>query len=112
MDPAIGEPQAGARNQIPQNARGQNLAGRSELSNPRRDMHGDAADVVRQDLNLARVQSGSNLQTEVAHRVPDGFCTTHGARRSIEGRKKPVARRPDLLAAKSRELATNVRVMP
>jgi hypothetical protein len=75
-------------------------------------MYGNSANIIRQDLNLASMHSGPNLQTQAAHGITDGFSTTHGAGRAIKRCKKPIAGRPDFLPAKSGKFATHARVMP
>lgn len=112
MNPAIAEVETRPRNEIPENARRQNFAGGSQLSDPCRDVYGYAADIVRQDFNLARMQSGPDLQTEIAHGVADSLSATNGAGRTVEGGKKPVTHCPDFLAPKPREFATHTRIMP
>src|SRR3977135_2367237 len=74
-------------------------------------MNCNSAHVIRQNFDLACMQSGSNLQTKVAHIVADSFRATHGAGGTVKRSKKPISERFNLFAMKSHELATHTSVM-
>src|SRR5215831_1852399 len=58
-------------------------------------MHCDACDVVGQDFDLARVQSGSNSYAEGSHALSDLKRGLDRATGAVEGGKNSVARCPD-----------------
>src|SRR4030095_8733627 len=109
---AIVEADAGARDEIFHGARDQHLARARQRRDSGAGVHGDAAQLVAEDLALARVQTGANLQAQLPHLAHDGACTTHAARRSVEAREKPIAGRIDFATPKAHELLANRRVMP
>ena len=67
-------------------------------------MDSDAADVVRDQLDLARVQAGPQLEPELGDAVADGGCAANRPGRSVEQDQEPVAGLLDLAAAEGREL--------
>jgi hypothetical protein len=81
------------------------------VSNASGDINCNPAYVIRQNFNLAGMQSGPNLQTEVAHIVADSFRATHGTGGTIKRGKKSVSERSNFFATKSGEFATHTGVM-
>jgi hypothetical protein len=75
------------------------------------DMNGNSAYVIRQNFNLASMQSGPNLETKVAHIVADSFRTTHGTGGAVKRGQKSVSERFNLLATKPGEFTTHAAVV-
>src|SRR5437899_3907701 len=69
--PAILENKPGARRQITNGARDQDLAGGSLLANAGADDRGDSAGLPSDDLALPGMHAGANLQHEPADAVTD-----------------------------------------
>ena len=72
---------------------GEHLARPGERRNPRRDVDGDAADVVADQLDLAGVKAGADLDAERGHVVGDRRGRTRprgSARRRSRGSRRPV----------------------
>ena len=73
----------------------------------RADVDGDSGNLVAEQLALARVQAGAELEPEVAGAVPDGERAPNRARRPVERGEEAVAGGVDLAAAEPLELATD-----
>ena len=67
-------------------------------------MHRDAAHVPADELHLADVDAGADAEPLFASDALDRLCAVECARRPIEGREHPVARRGHLAAAEPVEL--------
>ena len=64
-------------------------------------------DVVRQDLDLADMDPGPDLKTQVSDAVADRERAAHGSRRPVVGGEEPVTEDLDILAAEPVELAAD-----
>ena len=102
---------AGASDQILDRA-GDEYVGAPEVRDPRCDVHGDATDVARLQLDLAGVEAAPHYDAEWPHRLGDRRSAAHRAGWSVKGREKPVAKIFDLLSAKPDELLTHRFVVP
>ena len=104
MAAAIEERDAGACHELVRRARNQDLAGCRQGQDPGCRMDGDAADVVRDQFDLARVQAGPHLEPEFGDAVADRGRAADRARGPVEQDQKPIAGLLDLPAAEGREL--------
>ena len=68
-------------------------------------MHGDAADVSVQDLHLASMESGSDLDAELANRVPNRVGAADRPSWPVKGREEPIAGGLDLSSSVAAEFA-------
>src|SRR5262249_26067496 len=73
--------------------------------------NGQPADLLADDLALARVKPAAHLEIERPHFVPYPARAADRARGSVEGGKEAVAGRVDLASAESRQLASRRRVV-
>src|SRR5262249_43982075 len=89
----------------------QHFAAGGERGDAGADVNRDAADLRSYDLALARVQSGPDVEPELPHPRADLAGGPDAAGRSVESRKKAVARGVDLAAAKARQLPADQAVM-
>jgi hypothetical protein len=64
----------------------------------------DPSDVAVQDLDLARMDGGAQMESELRHRFHEREGASEGPRRRIERRKDAVARRLDETAMKALDL--------
>src|SRR4029079_8236381 len=71
---------------------------------PSPDRDGDPRDLAVQDLALAGVESGPNLQADPFYRLPDRRGAPDRARRPVEAREEAVAGRVELRSPKPRKL--------
>ena len=104
---ALLEGDARPRDEIPDRARDEHLAGLGLGGDPRTDVYGDATDLLLQKLAFARVQSGPNLEPEFAQTVPDCAGAVNRTRRAVEGCEEPVPGRFDLPAPEPSELRSH-----
>ena len=75
MAPAIVEPDAGARHEVPDGSRHQDLLRPSRRSDSGAGMHGDAADLGSRDLAFPGVEPRPHLQADLTDCVADGAGT-------------------------------------
>jgi hypothetical protein len=108
---AVLERQPGAVDEVASRARGEDVGGSGEGEKAGGPMHGDAPDVVADDLDLARVDGGPDLEVESRSVVPDGPGTGDRPSRGIEPGKEAVIGRLDLDAGEPVEGATNAIVV-
>jgi hypothetical protein len=108
---AIGEGEARTGDEVSDRARNQDLAGLRKRCDACRDVHCDAADIVVDELALARVHTRPGFETKAPRLGHDCLGASDCSRRSVEGGKEPVARRLDLTPAESLELTTHLRLM-
>jgi hypothetical protein len=78
---------------------------------PRARVHRDARDLAVDQLALARVQAGADLEPEQAHRLDDRAGAPHGRPGRVERREEAVAGRIHLATAEPLELRTHERVV-
>src|SRR5262245_6964947 len=99
------EPRTG--DEILHRARHEDLVGLGERGDTLADVHRHASDVVAAKLELARVQSHTDVDPEAAGRSDNGVPAPDRARWSVERRQNPVAGRLHLTAAEHRELLSH-----
>ena len=105
---AVAEAQARAGHQILYCARHKDLAGAGERGNARADVDSDPADVLSHHLALAGMQPGAHFDIECLDFLGDGAGAANAARGPVKRGEKTIARRLDLTAAKTREIASDV----
>src|SRR5205085_10816237 len=89
---AVVEVQAGADDRPVRRARGEDLARRRERADARGDVDSHPADVVAEDLALARVQPDAHVEALRAHDVAQRVGAADGAaRRAPEDREEAIA---------------------
>ncbi len=106
-DSTVAELDPRARNQVLDGARDEHLARPRLGGYACPDVHRDAADLAIDPLALARVQSGANLDTQLAHSLSDRVRAPNRTRRAVERREEAVARGIQLGAAEAHELAAD-----
>jgi hypothetical protein len=93
---SVGEDLIGADDEVPDGAADQHLARAGEAANARSDVNGESPDVaIAQQLKLAGVHTGANVQAESANTIPNGDRAADRAARAVEGGEHPVAQRLD-----------------
>ena len=105
------EAEAGARNQVSDRLRDQDLGRGRKRRDPRADIHGDPSDLAADRLDLARVHPAAYLEPEVSNRFADRLCAPDAARGAVERGEEPVAGRVDLGPAEPAEERSNGAVM-
>src|SRR5262249_54633050 len=70
-------------------------------------MHRDSGKLRPDDLALASVEPGADVESESAHALPDGAGSAHCASGAVERSEEPVARGIDLPSTKARQLASH-----
>ena len=88
----VGEGDTGSLHQVDHGVGHHHLARLSLCHHPRRHVHGDAADIVTTPLDLTGMQTGPNLDAEVAGPVADHQRTAYGPGRPVEEGQDPVTR--------------------
>src|SRR4051794_41718957 len=101
---AVLEVDARAGGEVADDARDQHLTWSGLRGDPRADVHADALDLVADDLHLAGVDAGAQLEPKVGHRRLRPLSARDRPRRPVERREQAVAGAPDLPAAVAREL--------
>jgi len=76
------------------------------------DMDGDAPDVGAIELDLARVETGSDVEPEVANGGADRLRAADRSRRAVEDRQQAIACRDDLASTEPVELLACDGVVP
>ena len=74
-------------------------------------MHGDAPNAAVEELALAGVETGPDLEPERPHGAPDRGRAADRTRRPVEGREEAVAGHVHLVPAEARELMPDAGVM-
>jgi hypothetical protein len=111
--PSILERKARAGYKVSHGAGDEHLTRVGEPHHPRRDVHGDPADVIAPpDLDLARMNSNPHVEAERPHSLDNSLPTANGSRWTIEGRQEAVSHRLDLTSAKTRHFAPDQRIVP
>src|SRR5712691_1020689 len=111
MQTAVAEAQARASDEVAHRARHQRLAGFGHRGDARGDMHGNAADIVAFQLDLAGVESAAHADPKRLHHFGYRRGAAHGAGGAVEGGEKPVAEVFHFMPAKPRELLAHGFVM-
>src|SRR4029453_15049265 len=101
---AVAEGEPGPGDQVLDRPRADDLARPGGRHHPGGDVHGDPADVLAEQLDLARVQPHPDLQAQVAQAGADGGAGPDGPGRPVEGGQEPVAGGLDLAAAEAGQL--------
>src|SRR6185503_10422798 len=86
------EGEVGARGEIPDGSRDDDLTLGGLSQGPRRDMHADPTDVVVADLDLPRVDRRTDLESDVAQGVGEGEGAAESAGGGVECRQDPIPR--------------------
>ena len=91
---SVGEYLIGADDEITDGAANQHLARAGETANARSDVNGEPPDVViGEQLKFAAVQTGANVQAELADTVANRDRAAYCAARAVEGGEHPIAER-------------------
>jgi hypothetical protein len=106
VGPAILELEASAGNEIPEYAGDQDLPWPCGCHGPGRDMDRDPGELGTEHLGLADVQSGADLDPELAHAVADGGSTANPLGRFGERGEEPIAGRVKLPPAEALQKAS------
>jgi hypothetical protein len=106
------EQDARAGDQILDRARDEHFAGMSLGGDAGADVDGDPADLLVQELTLACMQPGSDLEPQLAEAVADRARTVDGPSRPVEAGEEAVACRVDLPPPEVAELSADGLVMP
>src|SRR6186713_3345859 len=104
-DPTLVELDARAGHEVLDRLRDEHLSRLRLRRDPRSDRDRDPRDLSVQQLAFACVQSGADFESELSHLLGDRARAPDRAGRPVERGEEPVARRVDLLAAETRELA-------
>src|ERR1700730_6878800 len=105
MDPAILEEDARTGAEVFDGARHDNLARCRDGADARRDVDGDASDVIAVHFDLPGVNAGANLETERVQVPDDVLGAAHRARWSVKRDQEGIAEGFDLAAAVSPKLS-------
>jgi hypothetical protein len=89
---AVVEGEAGPGDQVLDRARAQHLPRLGLGEDAGRDMHGDPAEVVADQLDLAGVQASPDLEAVLGQLSPDGVGGPDGPGRAVEAGQEPVPR--------------------
>ena len=100
------ELETGARNEVLDGSRDENLARAGHPGNPRSDVHGDSCYLLSAHLALTRMDPGSNCETEFMRVGHDSLRAEDRPSGTIKGCEEPIACGVDLGAAEARELTT------
>jgi hypothetical protein len=114
---AVVQDDIGAHDQVPHGLGGEDLTGPGRCHHPRRDVHGDAADVTVTQLDLAGMQPHPNLDADAAQLVPEGGRAADPAARPVEGGQQPITGRlhkpaAELLDQPAGQLVVHVQQLP
>src|SRR6185312_3603533 len=105
----VGEHDARARDEVLDRARDEDLAGSGVGGDAGADMQSDPCDLAVDELALAAVQPGADLEPELGSAGDDRRCAPYRPRGPVEGGEEAVARRVDLPPAEAHELAADER---
>src|SRR5215471_16379387 len=104
MAASVIELQAGTGDEIPHGAGHEHLSGACDRRDARRDMDGDANDIIALDLDLTSMEPATHLDAQRAHPLDDCRSATHSTGGTIKGREKSIAQSLDLPPAKPSQL--------
>ena len=107
MDAALPELKLRTRHEILNRAGNEHLAGEGRRRDARPDVHGDPGHLLADDLALARMNAGSDLDAEAPHAVADRAGATDSLRRPLERRKEAIAGRVEHATIEAIQLLVN-----
>src|SRR5688572_422366 len=110
MGPALSELEPRASDEVFHGLRDEDLAGLCIAGHARTGVHGDAAELVADDLALAGMHAGADLDASRARCVAHGGCAADGARGAVEGGEEAVARGINLATAVMLEVLPHERL--
>ena len=105
------ESETASRHEVSHRPRHEDLRGGRQGAHPRADVDGDPPHLPVDRLDLSCVNAGSDLQTDIGHRLGDRLGAAHGASRPVERREELVACGVDLVAPEPPEERTHHAVM-
>ena len=105
MFAAVLEKQVGPIEQVARGPRHEDLSRTGEGRHPRRSVDRNAARVPARQVDLAGVETSTDLDTKRPDRVGHGGGAADGPGRTVEERQKSVSGRHDLAATEPVELA-------
>ena len=108
---AVVECDSGSGDEVLYGLRDKHLSRRRPRGDAGADRDGDAGDLVVEQLALARVEAGAQLEVEGLDRAVNRLCAADRARRPVERCKESVAGGVVFDAAEARELRADRRVV-
>ena len=108
----IFEDEAAACGEVLDGGRDEYVPWACQRADPRSDMHRQATNAIFDELDLARMAAGADLDAERADRGADRLRASYGARRTVEGGEEAIARRIDVVTAESRSRPGRARRAP
>src|SRR5262245_29488281 len=112
MRAARGKSDPRARHEVLDRAGNEDLAGLTQVGDPRPHVYRNAGDVVALHVALARVHAGANLEPERSDCRHHRERAANRASRTIEACQEPIPGRADLPPSVAFELAPYDRMMP
>src|SRR5262249_42602003 len=100
-----------AYHEILDRARNEYLPGLGVFGNACTDMDGESAHLSVDQFAFARVQSSSDVESQIAYGIADSACAANRARRAVEGREEAIPSRIHLVPAVASELSPNAVVV-
>lgn len=104
---AVFKGEAGPRHEVPHRPRDEHLAGGGLGGHPGADVDGDARHLPVQQLDLAGMQAGTDLEAQRAQGVHDRPRASNRSRRTVKSGKEAVAGRVDLTTVEALQLTTH-----
>src|SRR5262245_16575606 len=112
MCAARGESDAGARHDVLDRAGNEDLAGPTQVGDPRPHVYRNAREAVALQEALARVHAGTNLEPARSDGGRKRECAANRASRAVKARQDPIPDRLDLPPPVAFDLAPHDRMMP
>src|SRR5262249_60849358 len=109
--PALGEGEAGGRDEILDRAGDQDFVGTRQGTDTSGDVNGETGEIVAADFALSRVQARSHIDPEGLGGFGDGPGAMDGARRAVEAGQKPIPGRLDLPPAEAAQFVADCSVV-
>src|ERR1051325_962981 len=106
---SVFEADAGARDQVFDRVRDQDLSGRRLVRDPHAYLRRDARDLAAYNVALARVEARSHLDAEARGVLDNRVRASARARRAVEYRERAVADHVSLAPAEPLDLLAHVR---
>lgn len=104
MDASILEAQTRSGNQVLDRARHEHVTRPRQRRDPSTDVHRDATELVTDNLALAGVNPGADVETETSNGLDDRTRSAGGPGRTVERGEEPVTGRIDLTPAEAGEV--------